>query len=328
MWEATFPTLLYCLQGPFGYVALSHLACIPMPLHSFILQLPSPSHCIWCQLDKFFFLFFSLHLEPLHDNVNCDLAVTATSPLVHTGHNPSSPPPTPVTAMSTPRYLINPVAATTATMPPLAPALTCVTGHTGHPAAVALTVRIFFSFHLKLVQDSVGCNAAAAVTSPCVRTGYPVAVISPFWGMPAAPLHLPLCASRVHVSHHRHSLYLVPPLKKKCKSFVTFTSNFPLTHTPHRLTKKNLAPLGHLDKFFFFFSSFSFSSGTGAGQRRSQHHCHLLPLHTRRPPLLAHHHITRGTQANLPPHSPVTPTTSATSILPPRHPLQARQPPR
>src|SRR6266702_3483833 len=82
-----------------------------------------------------------------------------------------------------------------------------------------------------------------------------------------------------------------PPSKKKCKSFVPFTSNFPLAHAPRRLTK-NLAPQGHLDKFFFFFSSFSFSSGTGAGQRRSQHHCHLLPLHTRRPPLLAHHHIT------------------------------------
>src|SRR6266702_3391949 len=42
---------------PFGYVALSHLACILMPLHSFIPQLPSPSHCVWCQLDKSSFLF-------------------------------------------------------------------------------------------------------------------------------------------------------------------------------------------------------------------------------------------------------------------------------
>src|SRR6266702_2785411 len=44
---------------PFGYMALSHLAHIPVPLHSFILQLPSPSHCIWCQLDKFSFFFSS-----------------------------------------------------------------------------------------------------------------------------------------------------------------------------------------------------------------------------------------------------------------------------
>ncbi len=42
---------------PFGYVALSHLAHIPMPLHSFVLQLPSPSRCIWCQLDKCSFFF-------------------------------------------------------------------------------------------------------------------------------------------------------------------------------------------------------------------------------------------------------------------------------
>src|SRR6266571_739363 len=42
---------------PFGYMALSHLACILMPLHSFVPQLPSPSHCVWCQLDKSSFLF-------------------------------------------------------------------------------------------------------------------------------------------------------------------------------------------------------------------------------------------------------------------------------
>src|SRR6266702_7755817 len=43
---------------PFGYyVALSHLVRIPMPLHSFVLQLPSPSRCVWCQLDKFSFFF-------------------------------------------------------------------------------------------------------------------------------------------------------------------------------------------------------------------------------------------------------------------------------
>src|SRR6266702_3516378 len=131
--------------SPFDYVALSHLACILMPLHSFVLQLPSPSRCVWCQLDKFSFFFFSLHLEPLQDNVNCDIAVAATSPLAHTGHNPSSPPPTPVTATSTPRYLINPVAATTATMPPLAPALTCVAGHTQATPPPSLSLCVFFS---------------------------------------------------------------------------------------------------------------------------------------------------------------------------------------
>src|SRR6266702_1283998 len=152
MWEATFPTLLYCLQGPFGYVALSHFASLPIPLHSFILPLPSPSTCIFCQLYKFFFLFFSLHLEPLQDNVNCDITVTATTPLVHTGHNPSSPPPTPVTATSTLCYLINPIAATTATMPPLAPTLTCVVGHTQATPPLLRSLCIFFSsFYFILV---------------------------------------------------------------------------------------------------------------------------------------------------------------------------------
>src|SRR6266702_3722785 len=56
------------------------------------------------------------------------------------------------------------------------------------------------------------------------------------------------------MSHCHHSPYLVPPLKKKCKSFVSFTSNFPLAHTPRCLT--NLALQGHLDKFFFFFFFF------------------------------------------------------------------------
>src|SRR6266702_6645858 len=100
---------------PFGSVALSHLAHIPMLLHSFVLQLPSPSRYVWCQLDKFSF-FFSSFISNL-----CRTMSTAISPspppLAHTGHTPSSPPPTPVTATSTPRYLINPVATTTATMP-------------------------------------------------------------------------------------------------------------------------------------------------------------------------------------------------------------------
>src|SRR6266702_685764 len=45
------------ILSPFDYMALSHLACILMPLHSFILQLPLPSCCVWCQLDKFSFFF-------------------------------------------------------------------------------------------------------------------------------------------------------------------------------------------------------------------------------------------------------------------------------
>src|SRR6266702_1083535 len=70
---------------PFGYMALSHLVRIPMPLHSFVLQLPSPSCCVWCQLDKFSFFFF-----PFISNL-CRTMSTALSP---------SPPPTPVTATS------------------------------------------------------------------------------------------------------------------------------------------------------------------------------------------------------------------------------------
>src|SRR6266702_8603901 len=49
------------LSPPFGYVALSHWACILVPLPSFILQLPSPSCCVWSQL-SFFFLPFILNL--------------------------------------------------------------------------------------------------------------------------------------------------------------------------------------------------------------------------------------------------------------------------
>src|SRR6266571_1512047 len=67
-------------------VALSHLARIPMPLYSFVLQLPSPSRCVWCQLDKFSFFF-----SPFISNL-CRTMSTAISP---------SPPPTPVTATST-----------------------------------------------------------------------------------------------------------------------------------------------------------------------------------------------------------------------------------
>src|SRR6266702_357822 len=73
-----FPCRCIVHRGPFGYVALSHLAHIPVPLHSFILQLPSPSCCIWCQLDKFSF-FFSLFILNL-----CRTMSTAILP---------SPPP-------------------------------------------------------------------------------------------------------------------------------------------------------------------------------------------------------------------------------------------
>src|SRR6266702_1398012 len=246
---------------------------------------------------------------------NCDIAVAGTSPLAHTGHTPSSPPPNPVTATSTPRYLINPIAATTATMPPLAPTLTCVAGThrplrrcRSHCAYFFLVFILFyfsyFSFHLELVQDSVGCNTAAATTSPRVRTGYPVAIISPFWGTPAALLHSPLRASWVHASHRHCSPYLVPPLKKNCKSFVPFTSNFPLAHTPRCLT--NLAPQGHFDKFFFFFFFFLLISNR----------CRTTALTTSPPsPPVAR---MKATPARLPPHHSRHASESATAR--PRHP--------
>src|SRR6266702_4646346 len=118
------------ILSPFDYVALSHLACILMPPHSFVLQLPLPSCCVWCQLDKFSFFF-----SPYTSNL-CRTMSTAISP---------SPPPTPVTATSTPRYLINPVAATTTTMPPLAPALTFIIGHTQATPPPSLSLCVFFS---------------------------------------------------------------------------------------------------------------------------------------------------------------------------------------
>ncbi len=116
----------HCIVPPLGYVALSHLVRIPMPLHSFILQLPP----------------FILNL--------CRTMSTAISP---------SLPPTPVTATSTPPlppqhrcYLTNPVAATTATMPPLAPTLTCVVGHTQPTSPLSLSLCILFSsFYFILV---------------------------------------------------------------------------------------------------------------------------------------------------------------------------------
>src|SRR6266702_5262687 len=73
------------LSPPFGYVALSHLARILMPLHSFVLLFPSPSLSVCCPLDKFSFFF-----SPFISNL-CRTMSTAISP---------SPPPTPVTATS------------------------------------------------------------------------------------------------------------------------------------------------------------------------------------------------------------------------------------
>ncbi len=161
--------------SPLGYVALSHLACILMPLHSFILQLPSPSHCVWCQLDKFSLFFFALHFEPLQDNVNCDITITTTSPSAHTGHTLSSSPPTPSLPPQHHHYLTN-VAVTTAAHQPL---------HASHgtkttpppslslclvPPKYFLFYFTYFSFHLELVQDSAGCDTTAtAVTSHAHR---------------------------------------------------------------------------------------------------------------------------------------------------------------
>src|SRR6266702_1674005 len=71
---------------------------------------------------------------------------------MHTGYTLSSPSPTPITATSTPCYLTNPVATTTTTMPPLAPTLTCVTGHTQAtpPPLLSLCVFYFILFYFIL----------------------------------------------------------------------------------------------------------------------------------------------------------------------------------
>jgi len=146
--------------------------------------------------------------------------------------------------MSTPYYLTNPIAATTTTMPPLALTPTCIAGHTQATPPPLLSLCIFFYFmlvislHLELVQDSVGCNTAATATSPCVHTGYPVAIISPFWGMPAALWHPPLRASWVHASHCRCSPYLVPPSKKIVSPLFPSHLTSPLRTHPAALQKK------------------------------------------------------------------------------------------
>src|SRR6266702_3182480 len=101
-----------------------------MPLHSFVLQLPSPSRCVWCQLDKFSFFFspFILNL--------CRTMSTAILP---------SPPPTPIAATSTPplphqsRSRYNRHHATPCTDPHMRRG-----AHTSHLATVALTVHIVF----------------------------------------------------------------------------------------------------------------------------------------------------------------------------------------
>ena len=244
-------------------------------------------------------------------------------------------------------------------MPSLAPTLTCITWHTQATLLPLLSLCIFFSgfyfilvisLHLELVQDSVSCNTATAATSPRACTGYPFTVISPFWGTPAAPLHPPLCALWVDMSHH-HSLYLVPPLKKKVSLLFPSSLTSPL-HT-HPTTLHTWLQKDNWISFSFFL--FPFSSQTGAGQWQSQHHCCPLPSCTQRPPLLTYHHTTCGMQANLPPYGPVTHAThqphcaqcgcqctcypnyiaststqppvatitSTTSTLPPHHPLWA-----
>ena len=61
-WETTFPMPSYCpplwLRGPLPFGPYPHA------LHSFVLQLPSPSRCVWCQLDK-----FSFFLSPFISNL-------------------------------------------------------------------------------------------------------------------------------------------------------------------------------------------------------------------------------------------------------------------
>ncbi len=136
MWEATFPMPSCC--PPFGYMALSHLACILMPLYSFVLQLPSPSHCVWCQLDKFSF-FFSPFILNLCRTISTAISLSPPPSLAHTGHTPSLSPPTPSLPPQHCCYLTN-VAVTTAAMPPLTPTLTCIVWHKNHPAAITLTV--------------------------------------------------------------------------------------------------------------------------------------------------------------------------------------------
>src|SRR6266702_3294545 len=122
---------------PLATLALSHLARIPMPLRSFVLQLPSPSRCVWCQLDKFLSFFLPSSRTSAGQ---CQLRYRCRR------HQPPSLPPQHC------RYLTNPVAATTPTMPPLAPTLTCVAGHTQATSPPSLSLCVFFSsFYFILV---------------------------------------------------------------------------------------------------------------------------------------------------------------------------------
>src|SRR6266702_7795748 len=125
-------------------------SCCPPPLAMW----PSPiwpvsscpftlSYCNCPHLPAVFgpsFLFFALHLDPLQDNVNCDITITATSPSTHTGHTPSLLPPTPSLPPQHRRYFTNPIAVTTTATPPLTLTLTCVAWHKNQPTAVVLTV--------------------------------------------------------------------------------------------------------------------------------------------------------------------------------------------
>src|SRR6266702_1071902 len=131
---------------PFGYMALSHLARIPMPLHSFILQLPSPSRCVWCQLDKFSF-FFSPFISNLCRTMSTAispsqpplLSRTQAIPRRRRHQPPSLPPQHPLPHQS--RSCYNHHHATPCTDPHMRRG-----AHIGHPATVALTMRIFFFF--------------------------------------------------------------------------------------------------------------------------------------------------------------------------------------
>src|SRR6266702_4217077 len=120
------------LRGPLPFGPYPHA-----PSLFRILQLPSPSRCVWCQLDKFSFFF-----SPFIWNL-CRTMSTAISP---------SPPPTPVTATSTlplphqSRSRYNRHHAT------LALTLTCVAGHTQATSPPSLSLGVFFSsFYFILV---------------------------------------------------------------------------------------------------------------------------------------------------------------------------------
>ena len=122
------------------------------------------------------------------------------------------------------RYLANPIAATTTTMPSLAPTLTCIVWHTQATPPPLLSLCVFFSsfyfflvisLHFELVQDSVSCDTAATTTSPRTHTGYLITVISPtLLGHASHPIAPTLMCL---VGRHEPPPLTIPgtPLKKK-----------------------------------------------------------------------------------------------------------------